>query len=133
MRAGILLIDDDPNVTYSIKTVLRIEGYKVYTAIDIDQAKIVITENDVYLVIMDIVPDRDGSQPVEELQRLDEKLKIILLSGYSNVFEVVEGLGLEVYRVFLKPVDCGLLLSTIRSIDKEEIDPHRFVDAHQKM
>ena len=80
-----------------------------------------------------IFPDRDRAQNVKDLKKIDEKLEIILLSGYYDVFEVVEGHGLDIYRVFLKPVDCEVLLSAIRSIYIEQLDPHQFVDSHQKV
>lgn len=80
-----------------------------------------------------IFPDRDGAQNVKDLKKINEKLEIILLSGYYAVFEVVESHGLDVYRVFLKPVDCEILLSTIRSMYAEQMDTHQFVDSHQKM
>lgn len=93
-----------------------------------------LLRDNVRLVIMSLVfPDRDGAQNVKDLKKIDEKLEIILLSGYRDVFEVVEGRGLDVYRVFLKPVDCEVLLSTIRSMYVEQMGPHQFVDSHQKV
>lgn len=93
-----------------------------------------LLRDNVRLVIMSLVfPDRDGAQNVKDLKKIDEKLEIILLSGYRDVFEVVEGRGLDVYRVFLKPVDCEVLLSTIRSMCVEQMGPHQFVDSHQKV
>lgn len=93
-----------------------------------------LLRDNVCLVIMGLIfPDRDGAQSVKDLKKIDEKLKIILLSGYQDVFEVVEDHELNVYRVFLKPVDCEVLLSTIRSMYAEQMDPHQFVDSHQKL
>ncbi len=123
MRGNILLIDEDPDVTDIIKGVLRTEGYNVYTANDLEQAKVVITENNVYLIIMDLLfPDQDGASMIEELKKIDEKLKIILLTGYYNVFKEVEYMGLDVYKVFLKPVDPEELLSTIINMRLEEMN-----------
>jgi DNA-binding NtrC family response regulator len=132
MRVSILIIDDDPDVTDIIKRILKSEGYKVYTANDLDQAKVVITENNIHLVIMDLLlPGQDGALMVEELKKVDEKLKIIFLTGHYNFFEV-ECIGLDVYKVFLKPVDAEVLLSTIIDMQLEEKNRHVFVDVHQK-
>lgn len=119
MCIGILLIDE-PDVADIIKRILKSEGYEVYTANNLNQAKVVIAENNVHLVIMDLLlPDHDGVLMVEELKKVDEKLKIILLTGYYNFFEVVECIGLDVYKVFLKPVGAEVLLSTIINMQLE--------------
>jgi DNA-binding NtrC family response regulator len=127
MRGNILLIDDDPDVTDIIKGVLRSEGYNAYTANDLEQAKVIITENNVYLIIMDLLfSDQDGASMIEELKKIDQKLKIILLTGYYNVFKEVECMGLDVYKVFLKPVDPEALLSTIINMRLEEMNLYIF-------
>ena len=132
MQRSILLVDDDPDVLVSIRAVLETEGYTVYTANNSDQARVIISENDVHLVIMDyILPDYSGDQIVKTLKKIDEKLNIIFLSGFLHVIKAVEDLEFDVYRVFLKPVDPEVLLSAMRSLFAENMDPHQFVDTHQ--
>jgi len=58
-------------------------------------------------------------------------LNIIFLSGFPQVYHAVEALEFNVHRVFLKPVNPELLLSAIRNIYDEQIDPHQFIDTHQ--
>lgn len=132
MPRSILLVDDDQDVLVSIKAILETEGYKVYTANNSDQARVILSEKDVHLVIMDyILPDYSGDQIVKTLKNIDENLKIIFLSGFPQVIKAVEDLEFEVYRVFLKPVDPEVLLSAIRSIFTEHLDPHKFIHTNQ--
>ena len=134
MSASILLLDDDPAVTYALKGVLRSEGYTAYTANDAEQAKVIITEHSISLVIMDFIfPGQDGAQIVKELEKIDETLKIIILTGYCDILRIVEGLRLDVYKVLLKPVDPEVLISTLKNMCLEEMDPHQLVDTYQKM
>ena len=130
MQGSILLVDDD--VLASIRAILETEDYEVYTACDSDQAKVIITENEVHIVIMDyILPKFTGDQIVKDLKQIDENLNIIFLSGFPQVYKAVEALEFDVHRVFLKPVNPELLLSVIRNIYAEQIDPHQFVDTRQ--
>jgi DNA-binding response OmpR family regulator len=132
MQGSVLLVDDDVDVLASIRAILETEDYEVYTACDADQAKVVIMENEVHIVIMDyILPELTGDQIVKDLKQIDENLNIIFLSGFPQVYHAVEALEFDVHRVFLKPVNPELLLTAIRNIYAEQIDPHQFVDSHQ--
>lgn len=132
MQRGILLVDDDVDVLESIKMVLRSEDYTVYTAINLDQARVIMLESDIHLVIMDyILGECTGDQLIRGLKEIDEDFSVIFLSGWPQVIKAVEGLEFEVDRVFLKPVDPEILLSAIRSIFTEGVDPYRFLDARQ--
>lgn len=132
MPVSILLVDDDVDVLESIKMILETEDYKVYTACNAEQAKALVTENEVHIVIMDyILPERTGDQIVKDLKSIKEELNIIFLSGFPQVYRAVEELGFEVNRVFLKPVNPESLLSEIRKINMESMVPHQPVDMHQ--
>ncbi len=132
MQGSILLVDDDVDVLASIRAILETEYYIVYTACNAEQAKVIITENEIHIVIMDyILPEYTGDQIVKDLKHIDENLNIIFLSGYPQVYKAVEALEFDVHRVFLKPVSPKLLLSAIRSIIEGQIDPYQFVDTHQ--
>ena len=132
MLGSILLVDDDIDILVSIRAILETEDYEAYTACNADQAKAIITEKDVHIVIMDyVLPDFTGDQIVKDLKQIDGKLNIIFLSGPSRVFKAVEALKFDVQRIFLKPINPESLLSAIRNIHAEQIDPHQFVDTHQ--
>ena len=94
-----------------------------------EQAKVIITENEVHIVIMDyILPERTGDQIVKDLKMIDEDLSIIFLSGFPQVYRAVEDLGFDVNSVFLKPVNPDLLLQAISNIFSGQVDPNQLVD-----
>jgi len=126
------MIDDDVDVLVSIKTVLESEDYTVYTAINASQARVILLENDIHLVIMDyIFGECTGDQLIRDLKKIDETFSIIFLSGWPQVIKAVEDLEFDVYRVFLKPIDPEILLSAIKSIFTEDVDPYKCLDARQ--
>ena len=132
MQRRILLVDDDIDVLESIKMVLDSEDYAVYTAINASQARVIMLENDIHLVIMDyIFGECTGDQVIRHLKKIDETFSIIFLSGWPQVIKAVENLEFEVHRVFLKPIDPEILLSAIKSILSEYVDPYQFLDARQ--
>jgi DNA-binding NtrC family response regulator len=131
MQVSILLVDDDVDVLASIKMILETEDYNVYTACNAEQAKVLVMENEVHIVIMDyILPERTGDQIVKDLKNIKEELNIIFLSGFPQVYRAVEKLGFEVNRVFLKPVNPESLLSEVRKIYMDSIAPQQPVDIH---
>jgi len=132
MQGSILIVDDDVDVLETIKTVIESEDYVVYTAINSEQAKASMLDNDVHIVIMDyIFGECTGDQLIRDLKKIDENFGIIFLSGWPQVIKAVEDLEFDVYRVFLKPVDPEILLSAIRSLSGDYVDPYRCLDARQ--
>ena len=132
MQISILLVDDDIDVVESIKTILESEDYTVYTALNATQARTKLSENIVHLVIMDyIFGECTGDQLIIDLKKIDENFSIIFLSGWPQVVKAVEGLESKVFRVFLKPVDPEILLSAIKSIFTEYVDPYQHLDTRQ--
>jgi len=134
MSGGILLVDDDPDVLIVLKIILEGEGYSVYTVNNLDQAKAIVTEYKICLAIIDfILPGCHGKQVARALKEIDEKLQIIFLSGHEDVFEAVNDLEFDVYRVFIKPENIDELLSAIRSIYIEENSRHKFHNPYTKI
>jgi len=132
MQRSILLVDDDIDVLESIQMILESEDYTVYTAINASQARVILLENTVHLVIMDYVfGECTGDHLIIDLKKIDENFVIIFLSGWPLVIRAVEDLEYEVYRVFLKPVDPEILLSAIKSMFTGDVDPYAFLDTRQ--
>jgi DNA-binding response OmpR family regulator len=132
MQRSILLVDDDVDILESIKTILETEDYTVYTALDAAQARAIILEKPVHLVIIDyIFGEFTGDQLIRDLKEIDENFSVIFLSGWPQVIKAIESLEFDVYRVFLKPIDPEILLSAIKSIFTEYVDPYQHLDTRQ--
>ncbi len=132
MKRNILLVDDDKDILYSIKTILEYEDYNVYTAISTVQARIIFIENDIHLIIVDyIFSDCTGDQLIKVLKKIDKNFSVIFLSGWPQVIKTVEELEFEIERVFLKPIDPEILLSAINSIFTGDVDPYQSLDSRQ--
>lgn len=122
---GILLVDDDPDLLDVFRMILEDEGYTVYTENTVDKAKAIAVEHEIQLAVIDcVLPDIHRDQVAKTLKKIDEKLNIIFLSGYTQVFEEGAGFEYDDCRVFHKPVDPEVLLSTIGSLFDRYMETH---------
>ena len=117
MPKSILLVDDDHNILSIFKKILEEEGYTVYTGYNAEQAKAIVKEHEVHLVIMDYyLQNTNGLQLTEALKKIDENLQIIFLTGYHPILDTVEDIRFRVERVLFKPIDIKDLLCEVRRL-----------------
>jgi len=88
MTKKILLIDDEPDVTYTIKSILEENEFKVYTFTDsilaLDNYKVYFYD----LIILDILmPKMDGYKLYTKLREKDSKVKICFLTAITTFNE----------------------------------------------
>jgi signal transduction histidine kinase/CheY-like chemotaxis protein len=111
-EAGILLVEDEPDLAEALSSVLEAAGYQVQTAATAAAALAVKLEN-VQLVISDIgLPDLDGRQLLGRLKS-KQPLKAIALSGYGTEADVRASREAGFERHLTKPVEMGVLLEAV--------------------
>lgn len=80
----ILLAEDDHLVRSLIRNVLSVEGYKVLSAVDGQEALELSRgyEGAIHLLVSDIkMPNMDGLQLINHVQKERPEIKILLMSG----------------------------------------------------
>ncbi len=83
----ILVIEDDKELLFSLKTILSLEGYEVETADSLSDGKIKIAENKYDLVITDIMlPHWGGFDLVDALKEneSENKTPVIVITGMDE-------------------------------------------------
>src|SRR5688572_5512913 len=81
----ILVIEDDKELLYAVETILKVEGYKVDTALSVHSAKSMLTENKYDLVITDIMlPYFGGFDLVDEAKKNGDKVPVIVITGMDE-------------------------------------------------
>jgi PAS domain S-box-containing protein len=97
----ILLVEDDDSIRAIVKEMMILMGYKVIDAPNgIKALKIAQeTTEPIDLVITDVImPGMSGRQLAEQLKRLNEEIKVLYMTGYSDEAIVRHGIleqGLE--------------------------------------
>ena len=85
---NILVVDDDPSVVKTFKMILEGIGYSVDTANNALDAIRKTSKIHFDLVIIDMnLPDTLGDELAERLISINDKLRIIMVTGYGNYME----------------------------------------------
>jgi CheY-like chemotaxis protein len=87
-REIILVVDDDPSVLETTRSMLDDLGYRAIGAIGPDAALAAISEQAVDLAVVDLaMPGMSGLEVGLELQRRQPGLPIVYCSGYPDLIE----------------------------------------------
>ena len=103
MTKKILIIDDEPDITYTIKNILEDNGFKVDTFNDPILALNNYKVNFYDLVILDIkMPKINGFQLYTKLREKDPKVKICFLTATERLMKNLEKHDLNWIKQLMK-------------------------------
>ncbi|MBB5213639.1 HD domain-containing phosphohydrolase [Parapusillimonas granuli] len=113
--ATLLLVDDDPYITKSIKRALYRKPYRVLTADGGAAALSLMETHDVDLVISDVrMPAMDGATLLVEIRRRWPDCIRMLLTGHVDIAATIQAINDgHIYRYITKPWDDAELLCII--------------------
>jgi len=107
----ILVVDDDKSLVNSFKMILQGEGYFVEAALTGKDALNRAKKNSFDLAIVDIkLPDVMGDEVARKLKKQDEKIEIILITGYPFFQDCIDSLEIGVNEILLKPISADELI-----------------------
>jgi CheY-like chemotaxis protein len=109
MNEKILVIDREPDIRKTLKTLLRKEGYQVRSASGGDEAVDIFKSEPFDLVIMDInMPVTSGLKVLRKMKKLDEDIKVIVLTGSASIDNAVQALRHNgAFDFLIKPLKNG--------------------------
>ena len=115
----ILVVEDEPDVSFFLETILQSHGYHVLPAQDYDHALALFKthQDEIQMVFSDIgLPKVDGITLCSELKTLKPGLPIVLASGYSpkEYKARINELGPEAFLA--KPFQTPDILQTVRKV-----------------
>jgi DNA-binding response OmpR family regulator len=114
----ILVVDDEPDILFTLKLVLENNGFKIDTFDDPILALRNFNASSYDLVILDIrMPEITGLGLYRELRKIDNKVKICFLSAISN-YEEFERYFPKINedQIIVKPIDNQSLINKINKI-----------------
>ena len=115
-RGVILVVDDEKEITMSLKGFFTALGHDMLTALDGKEAINVVDNVALDLVLLDMrMPGVDGMAVLKHIREKKPKTKVIIITAYDKeVKEQVEKLGIDGF--FAKPIDLSKLLDRIRYV-----------------
>jgi len=119
----ILLVDDDEILIGVIREILETAGYRVLTACSGREAIEIYDawEGDIDLVMLDmIMPGIGGAETFRALKKMDPRVSVIIISGYSLPDEVRELLAQGCRGFLQKPFLIPELFQKIRQVIRRD-------------
>lgn len=117
----ILIVEDEENLLLLTKSELEKEGYKVDSAITLQQAldRIISTSYD--CILLDIMlPDGNGLSLLKTLKNLERTDNVIVLSAKDSIDDKVMGLDLGADDYLAKPYHIAELVARIKTITRRK-------------
>ena len=125
MAARILVVDDEPQLERLIlqrfRKKIRERTYEFVFAIDgVDALEKIAQDHDIDIVLSDInMPKMDGLTLLSRLNEIDNSLKTIMVSAYSDMSNIRVAMNRGAYDFVTKPIDFEDLDTTINKTIKE--------------
>jgi DNA-binding response OmpR family regulator len=107
----VLVVDDESSLRLLVRVNLELEGHVVLEAANLTQARAALERDAPDVVLLDVhVGADDGLELLDEIRALDLPVRVILLSGSS---EVGPDLRTRVDGVLGKPFELGRLHAAV--------------------
>ncbi len=121
MTKKILIIDDDPAITESVKAILEKERYEVLVANSGEKGLEIVKKENLSLVLCDMMMEKvdEGSKVMQKIKKMKADLPVYLLSAIGDATAgniEIEKLGFK--GVLQKPVTPDYLIHMVRKAVK---------------
>jgi putative two-component system response regulator len=121
MRKKILVVEDDKDLSNTLKSIMENAGHSVKVAEDGASALKLLKEEVFSLILLDIkLPDMDGLMIVEKAKRRFSDVVTIVITAYPSSDNVIKALRRSVYDFLPKPVDIEMLKKTVENALTEQ-------------
>ena len=112
--ATLLVVDDEPNIVYSITECLGSPSLKVISAGTAREAIDLVGEKRPDAVILDVrLPDMSGLDAYDRIHAIDPRLPVIMLTAFARPETAIEAIQRGAYEYLLKPVDFARLRAVV--------------------
>ena len=133
MNKTILVVEDDVMILQSLSEALQLKQYQVYTSESLEQAKKVLQNYKIDLIILDIqLPDGRGIDFCVEFRK-SSRIPIIFLTAFSDEQAIIEGLDAGGDDYVCKPFSINELYARINSVLRRTTDQEILVSGDLKV
>ncbi|HVG20982.1 MAG TPA: response regulator [Blastocatellia bacterium] len=121
--AKVLLVDDEPNIRWTMAELLKREGHDALTASDFDGAISVVEADEPDVAVIDIIlPRKSGIELLKELSSREPFIPVIMITGEPNVSQMPEIVRAGAYDFISKPVVKDVLIRAVsKAVEKKRL------------
>ena len=110
----LLIIDDEPNVLYSLRAGLETEETEVVTARTARQGIALVPAENPDVALIDVrLPDMSGLEAFDQIKEADPRLPVIIMTAFAAAETAIEAMKRGAFDYLLKPVDLHYLRDLI--------------------
>jgi len=125
MKASILLLEDDQQLSDTMKQFLHYQGYEVFCAYDGLQAEDLAYEKQIDLMLLDIkVPHQDGFDFLQTLREKGVQTPAIFITSLNSVDDVTHGFDIGCDDYIRKPFALKELQVRVEALLKRRYGTH---------
>lgn len=119
MSVSILLLEDDQQLSDTVKQFLEYQGYKVLCAYDGLQAQDIVYENQIDVMLLDVkVPHQDGFDFLQTIRDNGNQTPAMFITSLNAVDDVTRGFDIGCDDYIRKPFALKELLVRIEALLK---------------
>ena len=106
MVSNTLIVDDEPDIRELLTITLQRMDIPSKAAADLNEARTLLAQEDFDLCLTDMrLPDGDGLELVEHIQRLYPELPVAVITAHGNMETAIQALKTGAFDFVSKPVD----------------------------
>ena len=111
----ILVVDDERDIREGVERILLRMGYEVLKAGQGEEALAILEKETVDLAILDLkMPGMDGMELHQRIRDIDEKIIVIIITGYATIETAIEAMKQGAYDFIPKPFEPEHLRIVVR-------------------
>jgi PAS domain S-box-containing protein len=111
----VLVVDDEIDTREGCMRILSRIGYHVQTSASGEEALGIIQTQPVSLVLLDLkMPGLEGMEVLRRIREIDEKVLVIVITGYATVEAAINAMKLGAYDFIAKPFEPDALRMVVR-------------------
>jgi two-component system nitrogen regulation response regulator NtrX len=112
----ICIVDDEPAILHSLRSILEDEGYQVVVATNGVEGMKIVRSDSPDLVILDIwMPEMDGLETLKRLRSQFPGILVVMMSGHGSIETAVKATKLGAYDYLEKPLDLEKVTILVRN------------------
>lgn len=110
MSQKLLIIDDEPNLLYSMSKALGRESRVILSAETAAEGIRLVRAEQPHAVILDVrLPDQYGLDVFNEIRAIDPSVPVIIITAFASMETAVEAMKRGAYEYLLKPIELDRL------------------------
>ncbi|MBS1742989.1 MAG: response regulator [Bacteroidetes bacterium] len=133
----ILIVDDNPDNLFTLKTLLDINGFEVDTAVSGEEALKAILKKEYNLIMLDVqMPLMDGYEVAEAISGLNKTkdIPIIFLSAVNTEKRFIsKGYASGAVDYIAKPFDPDLLIQKVKNLHRLSLQTSELKKSRQSL